>query len=312
MTTQQPVEAERTGLPAARGGVGAGLRGPVAIVGASGMLGRAFAGALARGGVAARGFARAEVDIVRAESLHALGEYPTVINCAAWTDVDGAEANESAATAVNAEGVRLLAEACRAHGSTLVHFGTDYVFAGRADRPYPLDAPRAPINAYGRSKAAGEAVLREQVERGLRVLYVRTSWLYAPWGKNFVRTIAAASRVRPTLRVVNDQRGRPTSAEHLATATLALLAARAEGLTHVTDAGECTWYDLATEIVSILGAPCRVEACTSAEFPRPARRPEYSVLDLWNAERIIGERAHWRATLRDVVGRLETERTHGA
>ncbi len=221
-----------------------------------------------------------------------------VINCAAYTDVDGAEQHEADANAVNAEGVGLLAARCRAVGACLLHFSTDYVFDGRASTPYPVDAPRAPQNAYGRSKARGEELLEAS---GAEYLIVRTSWLYAPWGKNFVDTIARAARERPALRVVNDQRGRPTSAEYLAERSFALATQGARGAYHVTDGGECTWYDFASEIVRLEGASARVEPCTSAEFVRPAQRPAYSVLDLARTESLLGPSRPWQENLADVL-----------
>jgi dTDP-4-dehydrorhamnose reductase len=269
------------------------------------MLGRALLEALAADGIHHRGFTRAELDITCEQDVARLADYPTIINAAAWTDVDGAEADEEGAHRLNAHAVGVLARHCRAHGATLVNYGTDYVFAGDARSPYPLDAAIAPQNAYGRSKAAGEQVLSDEVACGLRVLHIRTSWLWAPWGKNFVRTIAAASATRPQLRVVDDQRGRPTSAQHLARATLDLLRARAEGLTHVTDAGECTWFDLAKAIVEGLARQCEVVPCSSAEYPRPARRPAYSVLGLDNAVSVLGPRPDWRASLKEGLSKID-------
>lgn len=280
------------------------LPGPVLIVGAGGMLGRAWRELLAAAGVEFAAPDTAQLDLRERSALSCIddGPWSTVINCAAWTDVDGAEQNESAATAVNGLGVGFLADACRRRGALLVHYSTDYVFDGAATEPYAVDQPRRPLNAYGRSKAAGEEALAAS---GCDHLLIRTSWLYAPWGKNFVRTIAKAAGERPVLRVVNDQRGRPTSSEHLARASGALIAAGARGVFHVTDGGECTWFDFASEIVRLTGKPCRVEPCASAEYPRPAKRPAYSVLDLRKTEAAIGPMPDWRDNLADVVRRLE-------
>jgi dTDP-4-dehydrorhamnose reductase len=225
-----------------------------------------------------------------------------VINCAAWTNVDGAESDEAGATQCNGTAVGALAHHCAEIGATLVNFGTDYVFNGRAERPYRTTDKRNPINAYGRSKAAGEHALAQS---GADFLHIRTSWLYAPWGANFVRAIAKAAREKPTLKVVNDQRGRPTSAEHLARSTLALLDRDALGTHHATDGGDCTWYDFAREIVRLTGATTTVEPCTSAEYPRPAPRPAYSVLDLSQTEALLGPTPDWKANLADVIKRLE-------
>lgn len=295
----------RVSIPPARAGVGMGLRTPVAVVGAGGMLGRALTERLATEGIEHRGFLRNEIDVTDEAQVARLRDFPTIINAAAWTDVDGAEANEPGAHRLNAHALAVLAKHCRAQGAMLVNYGTDYVFAGDATSPYPLDAGIAPQNAYGRSKAAGEQVLSEEAVLGLRLLHIRTSWLWAPWGKNFVRTIAGASASRPQLRVVDDQRGRPTSSQHLARATLDLLRARAEGLTHVTDGGECSWFEFAKAIVNHLGRSCEVVPCSSAEYPRPAKRPAYSVLGLDNALTILGSRHDWRDSLKEGLAELD-------
>jgi len=278
--------------------------GRVLLAGADGMLGRAWRELLASRDVEPVTPPLDELDLTRPESmaLVADGAFDTVINCAAWTDVDGAEEHEDEATRVNGEGVGALAEACAHAGALLVHYSTDYVFNGRATTPYPTDHPRDPINAYGRSKAAGERRLEAS---GCRYLLIRTSWLYAPWGANFVRTMARLTAERDELRVVNDQRGRPTSGEHLARASLGLIEAGQTGTFHVTDAGECTWHAFTVEIARILGHACGIEACTSDEFPRPAARPGYSVLDLSATEDALGPMPDWRQNLADVLNRLE-------
>jgi dTDP-4-dehydrorhamnose reductase len=180
----------------------------------------------------------------------------------------------------------------------LLHFSTDYVFDGAASTPYSVTAALHPNTAYGRSKAKGEALL---VASGCEYLLVRTSWLYAPWGKNFVDTIARFARERPSMRVVNDQRGRPTSAEYLAARSLALLEHAARGTFHVTDGGECTWYEFAKAIAAGSGGTAHMEPCTTAEFPRPAPRPAYSVLDLSVTEALLGPSRAWQDNLADVL-----------
>ncbi len=224
-----------------------------------------------------------------------------VINCAAWTDVDGAEADEAAATRLNGECVGWLAERCKAVDATLVHYSTDYVFTGEADRPYRISQTVEPLNAYGRSKAVGERAI---LESGCSHLIVRSSWLYAPWGKNFVLTIARLASERASLSVVNDQRGRPSSVEPLAAASLALESAGARGIFHVADDGECTWYEFATAIAAHVNPACRVMPCTSADYPRPAKRPSYSVLDLGETETRIGRLRPWQENLYQVLVRL--------
>lgn len=273
-------------------------------LGAAGMLGRAMSGTLRRHGLLVRGADVGEIDITSEASVRAGVPEGVryVVNCAAYTDVDGAETNEALAHAVNAVGPGFLAARCREIGATLLHFSTDYVFDGGSDRPYRIDEPRRPVSAYGRTKAEGEEMIEAS---GCDHLIVRTSWLYAPWGKNFVRTIAKLASERPELRVVDDQRGRPTSAEGLAETAAALMFGGHRGVRHATDGGECTWFGFASAIVREVGAPCRVSPCTTAEFPRPAKRPVYSVLDLSRTEAALGPMKPWETALHGVIGRLE-------
>lgn len=277
---------------------------PILLVGDRGMLGRAFREQLTARVRTWQGFDLPDFDAAEPAQVAALFRQPwsAVINCAAYTNVDGAEEHEAAALRGNATAPRLLAEACTAAGIPLVHFSTDYVFNGRATTPYPTDAPIEPLGAYGRTKAAGEQAIRSF---GGRHLIVRTSWLYAPWGNNFVRTMARLTRDKPALKVVSDQRGRPTSAEHLAASALALLDRGATGTLHVTDGGECTWYEFTRAIAEKLGHTCAISPCTTAEFPRPAPRPAYSVLDLGETEALLGPMPDWRANLADVLARIE-------
>lgn len=276
----------------------------VLVIGAKGMLGRALREQLAARGESFTGLDLPEFDLSDARQVETALEQPyrAVFNCAAYTNVDGAETQEDVATRANGEAVRLLAEACARRSLPLVHYSTDYVFAGDATQPYRVDQPHAPLNAYGRSKAVGERAIWDA---GGPHLVLRTSWLYAPWANNFVRTIFKASRERDELQVVDDQRGRPTSAEHLARASLALLDKGAHGTLHVTDGGECSWFDFASEIVRLAGHRAKVKPCTSAQFPRPAKRPAYSVLDLGPTEALIGPMPDWHANLADVMKRLE-------
>lgn len=280
---------------------------PFYIVGVAGMLGRAWRELLDRRRLGWAGADLPVIDITDAASIEKnIGpEVRTVVNCAAYTAVDKAETEEALATKINGDAVRLLAARCRAIGATLVHYSTDYVFDGQATRPYAVDQAHAPVNAYGRSKAAGERAL---FESGARRLLIRTSWLYAPWGRNFVRTMIRLTREKPELKVIDDQRGRPTSAEHLAATSLALLERGASGTLHVTDGGECTWYGLTREIARLVGhRACDIRPCTTAEYPTPARRPAYSVLDLGTTESILGPMPDWHANLADVIGRVEPD-----
>ncbi|MEM9064000.1 MAG: dTDP-4-dehydrorhamnose reductase [Planctomycetota bacterium] len=277
------------------------MLGRALLIGGSGMLGRAWQELLEREALEHDAPPRTELDLGDAD--WDLAGYGTVINCAAWTDVDGAETHESEATKINGEAVGRLARACANEGATLIHYSTDYVFNGNATEPYPTEAPIEPLNAYGRSKAVGEAAIAES---GCRHLTARTSWLYAPWGKNFVLTMANLTRSKDELRVVDDQRGRPTSAEHLASASLGMLRAGVDGFHHITDGGECTWHGFAQEINrTAADGRCTVHPCTSDEYPRPAKRPPYSVMDLSETEAAIGPMPDWRENLRAVISRLE-------
>ncbi|ABW15243.1 dTDP-4-dehydrorhamnose reductase [Parafrankia sp. EAN1pec] len=233
------------------------------------------------------GLARSELDLADAAQVRAViadQARPAkiqgglaVINTAAWTNVDGAESDEAGAYAVNATGAAHLAAACAQAGAALVHLSTDYVFDGDATKPYETDDPPAPVSVYGRTKLAGEeAVLALCPESYV----VRTAWVYGRTGGNFVKTIARLARERDELAVVADQHGSPTWSVDLAAGLLDLVTARpAPGVYHCTAAGETTWYGFARAIVAALGQdPAKVRPTTTEEFPRPARRPAYSVL----------------------------------
>ena len=275
----------------------------ILLISPEGMLGRAWRDLLSIKGVGSRFCIRPEFDITDASTIreHVTPGTRVVINCSAYTDVDGAEKHEDDANAVNGRGVGDLADACKAVGALLVHYSTDYVFNGCATEPYPVDAPIEPINAYGRSKALGEQLIRDS---GCEHLIIRTSWLYAPWANNFVRTMAKLAGERDTLKVVNDQHGRPTSSQHLAETSLKLIDTDARGTFHVTDGGQCTWFDFATAIAAHVNPACTVEPCGSDAYPRPAKRPAYSVLDLSKTEAITGPMTDWQDNLCLVLDRM--------
>ncbi len=277
---------------------------PLLVLGARGMLGRAWVELLDQEGASYLAGGRELLDI--SDPLRVCevvdSRYRAVVNCCAYTDVDGAEDHQAEACRINGDGVANLAQRCRDTGALLIHYSTDYVFDGKGTSPYSVDSAIAPLNAYGRSKALGERYIGES---GCRSLVVRSSWLYAPWGKNFVRTIAAAASQREVLRVVDDQRGRPSSCEQLAAATLALARSGAAGSFHLCDSGECTWFEFAQEIVRLGATACRVDPCSSDEFPRPAPRPGYSVLDLTLSEARVGPLSDWKKSLAAVFDRLE-------
>jgi dTDP-4-dehydrorhamnose reductase len=248
------------------------------VTGAGGQLGADLVAQLP----GAIGLGRADLDVTDAVAVRdAVGMHrpQVVFNCAAYTAVDAAETDEEAAYAANATAPGHLAQACAATGVTLVHVSTDYVFAGDATEPYAVDAPTGPRTAYGRTKLAGEVAVRAAVGDH-RI--VRTAWVYGATGANFVKSMARLERERDTLTVVADQRGSPTWSWQLAQALIAVVEQPA-GTYHATNSGDCTWFEFARAIFTELGAdPERVQPCTTADFPRPAPRPAYSVLSAAN------------------------------
>ena len=271
------------------------------IAGAGGMLGQDLAAALRADGEDVAGLTRHDLDVTDERAVRAAlrGCAPdVVVNCAAWTAVDDAEAHEAEALGVNGCGAEHLAAACAADRVRLVHLSTDYVFGGDARRPYAETDATGPRTAYGRTKLAGEqAVLKLLPDTGY---VVRTAWLYGAHGPNFVRTMIRLERERPSVDVVADQRGQPTWTADVAGQMIALIRSRAAaGVYHATSCGEATWFELAREVFRLLGAdPGRVRATTTGAFPRPAPRPAYSVLghDGWAGAGIepIGD---WRLAL---------------
>jgi dTDP-4-dehydrorhamnose reductase len=278
------------------------------------MLARALKAALDGFGVPYVG-TDMEVDIADPSRVreYAARERPGVIvNAAAYTRGDDAESHEEDARRVNELGVENLAHAARDQGAALLHFSTDYVFDGRAHHPYTVDAPTAPATAYGRTKLLGEQRL-SSILGGSAGYIVRTSWLYGEGGPNFVKTMVALMRDREELKVVADQHGRPTFTVDLADAALRLLGfgggPRAEsGIYHFANAGPTTWHAFAMGILATgrkLGLPLkttRVTPCTTAEYPRPAPRPAYSVLDTTRIERALGKAPRaWQEALTDYL-----------
>ena len=224
-----------------------------------------------------------ELDITSAEAIEAFFErekVDVVVNCAAYTAVDLAEDNEAQADLINHRAVALLAQACKRYNATLIHISTDYVFSGEADTPYTEECVVAPINAYGRTKLAGE---RAVAESGCRAIILRTAWLYSEFGHNFCKTMQSLTATRPEIRVVADQIGTPTYAGDLAAAITYIIDSNQLdkcGTYHYSNEGVCSWYDFACEIARLSGNnECEVKPCTTADYPTKAQRPHYSVLD---------------------------------
>jgi dTDP-4-dehydrorhamnose reductase len=241
------------------------------VTGAAGMLGTDVVAAAAGHEVLA--FTRAELDITNADAVRVAvrdTQPDAIINCAAWTDVDGAETDEAAATRINGDGAGHLA----ATGVDIVHVSTDYVFPGDATTPYAENAPTGPIGAYGRSKLAGELAVAALPNHAI----VRTAWVFGPHGKNFVDTMLRLGTERDELTVVDDQLGCPTYTGHLAAALVQIAEQRLRGVLHVAGGGSCTWWDLAVATFERAGYNVKVNRGKSADLGRPAPRPAYSVL----------------------------------
>ena len=223
-----------------------------------------------------------ELDITSAEAVEEFFrcERPNVVvNCAAYTAVERAEDDEVQADKINHQAVALLADACKRYDATLVHISTDYIFSGEGDTPYIEECAPAPINAYGRTKLAGEMAVAES---GCKSIILRTSWLYSEFGNNFVKTMQSLMATRSEVRVVADQIGTPTYAGDLAAAITYIINSEQLdklGTYHYSNEGACSWYDFACEIARLSGSSCKVIPCTTEEFPTKARRPRYSVLD---------------------------------
>ncbi|HSZ49971.1 MAG TPA: dTDP-4-dehydrorhamnose reductase [Caulobacteraceae bacterium] len=232
-----------------------------------------------------------------------------VFNAAAYTAVDRAESDAEIAYRVNRDGAAILARAAVESGAKFVHVSTDFVFDGQTSRAYRPDDATAPLGVYGASKLAGETAVAE-VSPG--ALIVRTAWVYSPWGGNFLKTMLRLFGERDEVRVVADQIGTPTSASTLADTLWGLAKAGASGVFHCTDAGVASWYDFAQAIaeeayaLEMVGRQARVLPIATSDYPTPARRPGFSVLDKSATWAALGEPApHWRVAMRDVLVRLK-------
>jgi dTDP-4-dehydrorhamnose reductase len=273
----------------------------VLITGANGMLGRDLQQVLA--GHVVTALARADLDVTDAAAVAAaVRGHDAVVNCAAYTKVDDAEAHEDQAYAVNATGTANLAAACAETGARFVTISTDYVFDGNATAPYAEDLPRDPINAYGRTKAAGEELALAAYPTGTYV--IRTAWLYGAHGPNFAQTMLNLAKSKETWSVVDDQVGQPTWTADLAAQIVGLLEADAPaGISHGTNPGQATWYGFARAVLEESGLdPERITPTDSTAFVRPAPRPAYSVLghDAW-ARAGLSEMRPWRDALRAAI-----------
>lgn len=276
------------------------------ITGGTGQLGTAVSQELDKLGMAFDAWSSKDLDITQSSTVSkAIKKLsPTVIiNCAAWTDVDGAESHEIDAFRVNSDGPENLALAAKLCNSKLIHVSTDYVFSGESQAPWQVVDEINPQSSYGRSKVQGES--RVVVSHPENSFVVRTAWLYSPWGKNFAKTMTKlAIKGVSEVRVVNDQVGQPTSASDLAKQLVELgLSTSPAGIYHGTNSGQTTWFEFAQEIFKLAGAEVgRVTPVSSSEYPRPAKRPSYSVLghDAW-ANTSVKPLRDWRIALADAM-----------
>ncbi len=281
----------------------------VLIIGSNGQLGRQMQKTLAQRTIDYAAYDYPDVDITSqtsAEKLIAEVSPDVVVNCAAYTNVDGAETDTENAYRVNALGPKILAGICAGRDIELVHISTDYVFSGEPvllnglPRPYLEEDGCDPATAYGRTKLAGERFVQES---GAKYYILRSAWLYGD-GNNFVRTMQRLARENGAVRVVKDQVGSPTSTVDLAEAICDLIGSGAYGLYHAVCEGRCSWYDFAKKIFELSDMHVEMTAVTSAEFVRPAKRPAWSVLENGQLKR-IGKNVlrHWEDALKDYLGK---------
>jgi dTDP-4-dehydrorhamnose reductase len=276
------------------------------ILGGEGQLGRAISKELAISGVEFISLNRVQLDITNLIDIKEWfkKESPdVVVNSAAWTNVDSAESEEKEALLVNAFGPKYLAEQCAENGVRFIQISTDYVFSGDATSPWGEFEETEPTSAYGRTKAQGERFVLDVYPSGS--LVVRTAWLYSPWGKNFVKTVLKiALKENRNIEVVGDQVGQPTSAIDLSKQIHELVnSGVTHGIYHGTNSGQATWFELAQLLFSVVGQdPYRVKEVNSSAFPRPAKRPQYSVLGhkLWKSTGVRPMR-NWQDALNDVL-----------
>ena len=235
-----------------------------------------------------------------------------IVNCAAYTNVDRAEEDESTAERINAEAVRNLAEAMKKVDGTLFHISTDYVFGGEGNTPRTEEMPLDPLGAYGRTKLHGEQAIAEV---GCKAIIIRTAWLYSEFGKNFLLTMLRLTKEKPAINVVFDQVGTPTYAGDLALTIFSIIEgdmyAGNEGVYHFSNEGVCSWYDFAQEIATAMGhRECKISPCHSDEFPSKVKRPAYSVLDKSKIKRTFGvEIPHWRESMYYCLKRIVAQQT---
>lgn len=248
----------------------------VLVIGSKGMLGQDLCSELNKKNINFLAWDKEEIDITKkSEMLKIEDTFIHIINCAAYTDVDGAESNKELCDSINVKGIENLVDFCRDSGKILISISTDYVFDGQQES-YNEDHPRKPLNYYGLSKAKGEEYIEKNLEK---YFIIRTAWLFGKNGKNFVSTMISLAEKKDEIKVVHDQKGSPTYTRDLSREIIKLLYSKDYGIYHVTNSGSCTWFDFAKEIMNQANLKCKVLPCSSQEFPRDAKRPKFSILN---------------------------------
>ena len=240
----------------------------------------------------------AVAQMVRAEGID------VIVNCAAYTDVNKAESDVDRCALINAKAPQILADVMKQTGGLLVHISTDYVFDGEGSVPYVEDMPCAPASVYGLTKFQGEEAVKAT---GCRYIIIRTSWLYSEYGRNFVKTMLALTASKPEIKVVSDQIGTPTYALDLAHLICTVIASEGkEGIYHYSNEGSCSWYEFAKKTAELSGhVSCSVNPCTTEEYPTPAKRPAYSVMDKSLVKETFGiDVPHWEESLKKCLKNL--------
>ena len=280
------------------------FKSQIVLLGATGMLGRAWRRCLSKLGTSYLAPTRLDCNLANQDSVReylAAHDFRAIINCAGYTGVDQAEAMQQEALSLNATACGTLAEVCKAKRALLVHYSTDYVFDGQSIFGYSEAAEPNPCNFYGKTKLLGEQLIRES---GCQHLIVRTSWLYSHEGTNFVRTIAEKLLRSEPLRVVDDQVGRPTHVDSLASFSCRLASQSKYGTFNISDSGLCSWHEFAVEIRRQLRCSTTITACGSDSFKRAASRPAFSVLDLGKITKALGKPPHWTAGTKQTIQKI--------
>jgi dTDP-4-dehydrorhamnose reductase len=282
----------------------------ILITGAGGQLGREWVQYLQDTNHEIYACDSSTLDITKSDKIHSVlsEKMPDLLlNCAAYTDVDGAEDNPADAHSINEIGAQNLAHACKRHGVYLVHFSTDYVFEGsvsdqkKLPRGYDEEYPPSPGNVYGESKLGGEVAIEKFADRWM---IIRVSWLCGQFGNNFIKTMLRLSQEKEKLRVVDDQTGSPTYCFDLVEKTMELVNMNQEGYFHISSKGATTWYELTQEIIRLSGSKTELEAVYSSEFPMAAKRPAFSLLSTQKIEELDLEPVNWKKGLKRLMNQL--------